>query len=87
MLAFAKADFDRALATVNVTIGTTAIMEAGRRSLDNGGARIEIAYPEGDFSCHPIGFVGDVEAATQAAAIDVASLDASTEEAKKSAAE
>lgn len=71
-----------------MTIGTTAIMEAGRRSLDNGGARIEIAYPAGDFSCHPIGFVGDVEAATQAAAAGVTSsaenAPTEKEEAKKS---
>ena len=47
-------DFDAELATVHTTLQGTAILEAGRRSLDAGGAAVEILY-EGDGGLHPSG--------------------------------
>src|SRR5690606_33070210 len=38
------ADFDGELATIGTTAGTTAILEAGRRSLDRGGEPVELIY-------------------------------------------
>ena len=40
------ADFEGRLATVEETVVTTAVLEAGRRSLDNGGAAVTIEYDE-----------------------------------------
>ncbi len=37
-------DFDGELATIGTTAGTTAILEAGRRSLDQGGRPVELVY-------------------------------------------
>lgn len=39
-------DFDSSLATIGTTALTTAILEAGRRSLDAGGRGMEIVYGE-----------------------------------------
>jgi D-galacturonate reductase len=38
------ADFDRSLATIGTTAMTTAILEAGRRSLDAQGRPFDIVY-------------------------------------------
>jgi D-galacturonate reductase len=50
--AAAPRDFDSLLATVHTTQQGTAILEAGRVSLDNGGATVDIVY-EGD-GLHPV---------------------------------
>ena len=47
-------DFDHTLATVHTTKMGTAILEAGRRSLDNGGASIEIVYAGGLHDTEPV---------------------------------
>jgi D-galacturonate reductase len=47
-------DFDGELATIGTTAGTTAILEAGRRSLDQGGMPVELLY-EDDRSHMPAG--------------------------------
>jgi D-galacturonate reductase len=39
-------DFDHALATIGTTVLTTAVLEAGRRSLDLGGRPIDILYQD-----------------------------------------
>jgi D-galacturonate reductase len=39
-------DFDGSLPTLATTVGATAILEAGRRSLDSGGRPIEIVYDD-----------------------------------------
>ena len=39
-------DFDESLPTLATTVGATAILEAGRRSLDSGGRPIEIVYDD-----------------------------------------
>ncbi len=54
----APADFDGALPTMATTAGATAILEAGRRSLDAGGRPFELMYTD-DGSCTP----GDIKAA------------------------
>jgi len=41
-------DFEASLATVNGTLQGTAILEAGRRSLDAGGAEVELLYDAAD---------------------------------------
>lgn len=41
------ADFDGVIPTLSTIVGTTAILEAGRRSLDDGGRPYELVY-EGD---------------------------------------
>jgi D-galacturonate reductase len=46
------ADFDAELATVHATMQGTAVLEAGRRSLDAGGAPVRIVYA-GDDDCEP----------------------------------
>lgn len=46
------ADYDAALATVHGTTQGTAILEAGRRSLDAGGAPVLIEYRDAD-DCEP----------------------------------
>jgi len=54
------------LATVDRTARVTAMLEAGRVSLDNGGAGVRILYPEGGgASAEPIGLAleGDGERA------------------------
>ena len=40
------ADFDHSLASLATTFRTTAILEAGRRSLDEGGRAIQIMYED-----------------------------------------
>ena len=40
------ASFDASLPTVGTTFMTTAILEAGRRSLDADGGMMEIVYPD-----------------------------------------
>lgn len=45
-------DFDSSLATIHSTFLTTAILHAGRMSLDADGAAIEICYPEGGPASH-----------------------------------
>jgi D-galacturonate reductase len=47
-------DFDALLPTIHVTCGTTAILEAGRRSLDAGGMPMVLDYKD-EASCHPQG--------------------------------
>jgi len=37
-------DFDATLATIHSTVGTTAVLEAGRRSLDHGGRPMRLVY-------------------------------------------
>jgi len=49
-------DFDHSLASVHTTALTTAILEAGRRSLDAGGAAMAITYANAD-SCDPLDIV------------------------------
>ena len=48
------------LATVETTLKTTAILEAGRRSLDAGGKAVKIIYADSsgdvDVDAHPVGF-------------------------------
>ena len=39
-------DFDASLPTIHTTLCATAVLEAGRRSLDSGGARVRIDYDE-----------------------------------------
>jgi len=39
-------DFDKSLATVHSTASVTAILHAGRLSLDNGGKRVVVHYDE-----------------------------------------
>lgn len=41
-------EFDRGLPTGNVTKAVTAILEGGRRSLDDGGREVRFVYEEGD---------------------------------------
>ena len=48
------ADFDCSLPTMATTAGTTAILEAGRRSLDAGGRPFELTYSD-DSACTPQG--------------------------------
>lgn len=43
-------DFDDRLATIHTTFQTTAILEAGRRSLDASGAAMELVYD----TAHPL---------------------------------
>ena len=50
--AAAPRDFDSSLATVHTTQQGTAILEAGRVSLDNGGATVDIVYEGGGL--HPV---------------------------------
>ena len=40
------ADFDGTLPTLATTVGATAILEAGRRSLDAGGRPFELVYAD-----------------------------------------
>jgi D-galacturonate reductase len=49
--AAAARSFDASLATVHTTAQGTAILEAGRMSLDNGGATVDIVYADGGL--HP----------------------------------
>jgi D-galacturonate reductase len=56
-------DFDASLPTVHTTYLTTAVLEAGRRSLDAGGAVVEIVYDDAasgggkdrHAACKPVG--------------------------------
>ena len=48
-------DFNHTLATVATTYRTTAILEAGRRSLDNA-CSVEILYGNAQERCQPTGF-------------------------------
>lgn len=47
-------DYDHSLASIHTTYQATAILEAGRRSLDAGGRPVEILY-EGEGSMVPVG--------------------------------
>ena len=47
-------DYDGVLPTMATTSCATAILEAGRRSLDAGGKAMELVYPS-DKSCTPTG--------------------------------
>ena len=47
-------DFDHDLASVATTYRTTAILEAGRRSLD-AHRSVQIVYEDADNSCRPTG--------------------------------
>ena len=49
-------DFDHSLASIHTTALTTAILEAGRRSLDANGAAMAITYAD-DVSCEPLDIV------------------------------
>lgn len=46
-------DFDHSLASIHTTYQTTAILEAGRRSLDAGGAPMEIVYGDAEHTMRP----------------------------------
>ena len=48
-------DFDHSLASIHTTFQTTAILEAGRRSLDAHGAAVELLYGDAN-SVRPTGF-------------------------------
>jgi D-galacturonate reductase len=48
------ADFEHALASIGATYRTTAILEAGRRSLDEK-TTIEILYEDSQHLCRPTG--------------------------------
>jgi D-galacturonate reductase len=47
------ADFDESLASIAATYRTTAILEAGRRSLDAGSSRVTIKYGDQASPCRP----------------------------------
>ena len=49
-------DYNYVLASLHTTFGTTAILEAGRRSLDAGGKSITIKYDDNNDACRPTGF-------------------------------
>jgi hypothetical protein len=49
--------FDHQLATIGTTYRTTAILEAGRRSLDEGGRPVVILYDDVAHPCTPTGFL------------------------------
>jgi len=48
-------DFDGELPTISTIVGTTAIMEASRRSLDMGGRAFELIYSSDDIYAPPTG--------------------------------
>jgi len=48
-------DFDGTLPTISTIVGTTAILEAGRLSLDAGGKPFELVYPSDDIYAVPSG--------------------------------
>jgi D-galacturonate reductase len=45
-------EFDRSLASVHATFQTTAILDAGRKSLDAGGMPMTLQYAEGGADPH-----------------------------------
>ncbi len=45
--------FDHSLASIHTTYQTTAVLEAGRRSLDNGGSPVEIVYGNAEHPMRP----------------------------------
>jgi len=49
------ADFDASLATIHTTAQGTAILHAGRLSLDHDGARVDILYDDAASPLHPTG--------------------------------
>mmetsp|Transcript_2174 Transcript_2174/g.7606 ORF Transcript_2174/g.7606 Transcript_2174/m.7606 type:complete len:233 (-) Transcript_2174:49-747(-) len=49
------ADFDEELATAASTFRTTAVLEAGRASLDLGGKVVELMYEDASEPCRPTG--------------------------------
>lgn len=55
-------DYDDSLASIATTYRTTAILEAGRRSLD-GDCTVRILYGDAKHPCQPTGF--DVPAASK----------------------
>ena len=50
----APSDFDHSLPTIHSTICSTAILEAGRRSLDNNGQPFEIVYKSDELGAEPL---------------------------------
>jgi D-galacturonate reductase len=48
-------DFDGVIPTLGTIVGTTAILEAGRRSLDEGGQPYELVYESDDIYAAPVG--------------------------------
>jgi len=51
-------DFDHHLATIGTTILTTAILEAGRKSLDARGQPFAIQYDDSSDWSNPTGIIG-----------------------------
>jgi len=49
------ADFEGVLPTLSTIVGGTAIVEAGRRSLDSGGRAFELVYDSEDVHATPVG--------------------------------
>jgi len=49
------ADFDGVIPTIGTIVGTTAIMEAGRLSLDRGGVPFDLVYNSDDIHAVPVG--------------------------------
>ncbi len=47
-------EFDRSLPTINATICSTAILEAGRRSLDSNGRPFDILYDDDKLGAEPV---------------------------------
>lgn len=50
-------DYDHSLASVHTTYQTSAILDAGRKSLDNGSVPVEIVYDDKEHIMHPTGLV------------------------------
>jgi len=48
-------DFDGVIPTIGTIVGTTAIMEAGRLSLDQGGVPFDLVYDSDDIYAVPVG--------------------------------
>lgn len=48
-------DYDGVIPTLSTIVGTTAILEAGRRSLDEHGQPYELVYESDDIFATPVG--------------------------------
>jgi D-galacturonate reductase len=46
-------DFDEVLATLNTTLRTTAILQAGRLSLDHHNRPVQLLYEDATHPCEP----------------------------------
>jgi len=46
-------DYDHSLASIHTTYQTSAILDAGRKSLDNGSVPVEIIYDNKEYPMHP----------------------------------